>query len=399
MRPNKNFTGNFGCCSLVNIFWLVIAFVPVSASASSYEGIPWQPSLSSLENIDETSRYEELEPIVFSPTGRIHPIEAAVKASKAVTPLSNLVLAIRCRDGLLVISTLPTSSYLDITTGCTDIENKDNVNAATSAGNACIHSDNKSANSTVNGNFDNSSIFPSLFLFDETCLTTTTGPILAIHPCIVVATAGNAVDNKVMRSRLFALGVNAIETQGFVEEDVRVDQVARDLANQLQMVTQDLAAAQKHGFDRMIASSIVVLGNQKIFRIDPTGQFFEMVCAVLGQDADLAEEELHLRLLEECNKERELQGKKHYNVREFLESISHDEALVFAKEFLRSRLTQQLQTPPIQPMKKISAQAPHVSSQVYWQAVILDYSSDSSTRRRKPRRITRRGTFINRQIN
>lgn len=142
-------------------------------------------------------------------------------------------------------------------------------------------------------------------------------------------------------------------------------------------------------------SSIVVLGNQKIFRIDPTGQFFEMVCTVLGQDADSAEEELHLRLLEECGKERELG--------DFLESISPDEALVFAKEFLRSQLTQQLQLPEkphhTQPTEKVPAQAPHLSSQVYWQAVILDYSSESSTRRRKPRKITRRGTFVNRQVN
>lgn len=263
MRPIQIVAGTFNCCSLVSIFWLVIAFVPVSVSVSSYEGIPWQPSLSSLENIDETSRYEERQPTVFSPTGRIHPIEAAVKACKAVTPLSNLVLAMRCRDGLLVISTLPTSSYLDITTStsCTDIKNKVSIDAAspTSAGNTSIHTDNKSANSTVNGTIDNSALSSSLFLFDETCLTTTTGPILAIHPCIVVATAGNAVDNKVMRSRLLALGVNAIETQGFVEEDVRVDQIARDLANQLQVVTQDLAAAQKHGFDRMIAVSFLPL--------------------------------------------------------------------------------------------------------------------------------------------
>jgi hypothetical protein len=233
-----------------------------------YEGIPWQPSPSNLESIDEASRYEALDPIVFSPTGRLHPIEAAVKASKAITPLSNLVLAMRCRDGILIISTLPTSPYLETRIDNTSIDDVDEkkvyVDTATSTATSTtgsIKNDNKeTTNIDVNDDVDDSllsSSLSSLFLFDETCLTTTTCPILDIHPCIVAATAGNAVDNKIMRTRLFALGVSAMETQGIVEEDVSVDQIVRDLANQLQVVTQDLAAAQKQGLDRMIAVSSI----------------------------------------------------------------------------------------------------------------------------------------------
>ena len=92
-------------------------------------------------------------------------------------------------------------------------------------------------------------------MFDETCASTTTGPILDIHPCIVAATAGNAVDNRIMRTKLLALGVTAMETQGSVEEDVRADRVAKDLANQLQVATQDVGAAQKLGLGRMLAVS------------------------------------------------------------------------------------------------------------------------------------------------
>jgi hypothetical protein len=233
-----------------------------------YEGIPWQPSSSNLESIDEASRYEALDPIVFSPTGRLHPIEAAVKASKAITPLSNLVLAMRYRDGLLLISTIPTSPYLETRIDNTSIDDVDEkkvyVDTATSTATSTtgsIKNDNKeTTNIDVNDDVDDSllsSSLSSLFLFDETCLTTTTCPILDIHPCIVAATAGNAVDNKIMRTRLFALGVSAMETQGIVEEDVSVDQIVRDLANQLQVVTQDLAAAQKQGLDRMIAVSSI----------------------------------------------------------------------------------------------------------------------------------------------
>ncbi|MGK3735031.1 MAG: hypothetical protein ACI8RD_007385 [Bacillariaceae sp.] len=246
-----------------------------------YEGIPWQPSPSNLESIDEASRYEALDPIVFSPTGRLHPIEAAVKASKAITPLSNLVLAMRCRDGILIISTLPTSPYLETRIDNTSIDDVDekkvNVDTATSTiTTGSIKNDKETTNidvdEDVDVDVDDSLLSPSsssLFLFDETCLTTTTCPILDIHPCIVAAAAGNAVDNKIMRTRLFALGVTAMETQGIVEEDVSVDQIVRDLANQLQVVTQDLAAAQKQGLDRMIAVSSIflnfVLSNHYIY--------------------------------------------------------------------------------------------------------------------------------------
>ena len=239
-----------------------------------YEGIPWQPSPSNLESIDEASRYEALDPIVFSPTGRLHPIEAAVKASKANTPLSNLVLAMRYRDGLLLISTIPTSPYLETRIDNTSIDDVDekkvNVDTATATATSTTGSikndSKKTTNIDVIDDVDDSllSSSSSLFLFDETCLTTTTCPILDIHPCIVAATAGNAVDNKIMRTRLFALGVSAMETQGIVEEDVSVDQIVRDLANQLQVVTQDLAAAQKQGLDRMIAVSSIFFKKTKI---------------------------------------------------------------------------------------------------------------------------------------
>jgi 20S proteasome alpha/beta subunit len=248
-----------------------------------YEGIPWQPSPSNLESIDEASRYEALDPIVFSPTGRLHPIEAAVKASKAITPLSNLVLAMRCRDGLLIISTLPTSPYLETRIDNTSIDDVDEkkVNADTATATSTtgsIKNDNKeTTNIDVNVDVDDSLLSSSLFLFDETCLTTTTCPILDIHPCIVAATAGNAVDSKIMRTRLFALGVSAMETQGIVEEDISVDQIVRDLANQLQVVTQDVAAAQKQGLDRMIAvSSIFFKKNQNHYIISSIHSAFRI---------------------------------------------------------------------------------------------------------------------------
>jgi hypothetical protein len=254
-----------------------------------YDYIPWQPSPTNLQNIDEAARYEDMPPIVFSPTGRLHPVEAAVRASKTVTPLSNLLVAMRCRDGLVVISTLPISPHLDARIATTSIRtavdvdgdvdanttrtntsssdssndtDNDNDNGTSDicsdgVGNATSASttDNETTNDDDNDNDDDNSLYPSLFLFDETCSSTVTGPIFDIHPCIVGATAGNAVDNRIMRTKLLALGLNALENQGAFEEDVTTGRVAKDLANQLQVVTQDIGAAQKQKLGRMLAVS------------------------------------------------------------------------------------------------------------------------------------------------
>jgi hypothetical protein len=224
-----------------------------------YDHVPWQPPPSNLQNIDEAARYEDMPPSVFSPTGRLHPVEAAVRASKTPTPLSNLLLAMKCRDGLLVISTLPISPHVDarieIGTNATRTANSDGDGNSSSNG-----SNNANANTTATGNSNHDEIdapplHPSLFLFEDTCTSTVTGPIFDIHPCIVGATGGNSVDNTIMRNKLLALGLDALESQGALEEDVTTSTVARDLANQLQVPTQDIAAAQKQKLGRMLAVS------------------------------------------------------------------------------------------------------------------------------------------------
>lgn len=150
-----------------------------------------------------------------------------------------------------------------------------------------------------------------------------------------------------------------------------------------------------------LQSSAVVLGNRKLWRVDPTGQFWDCQATVLGQDADRAEEAFCRRLFEECERKKI----DNNNICELLGSMSHDEAFELAKEFLRDRtttkqqksltttkLSQQTST-DASTKKKDGNGVPtsELSSQTYWQAVILDYSS--LTRRGTPRRILRRGTF------
>ena len=244
----------------------------------SYDSIPWQPPPSDHHIIDEAARYEDLPPNIFSPTGRLHPVEAVSRASKAPTPSSNLLVAMKCRDGLLVLSTFPVSPHLDtrIAHGPANGNNDDDDTASTNtarttkdddsdaridetSGNGGAHESTVHETTSEDDEAREEVLCPSLFLFDETCASTTTGPVLDIHPCMVAATAGNAIDNRIMRSKLLALGLDAAKTQGVAEEDVRAGRVARDLADQLQVMTQDIAASQKQRLGRMLAVRCAVL--------------------------------------------------------------------------------------------------------------------------------------------
>jgi hypothetical protein len=163
-----------------------------------------------------------------------------------------------------------------------------------------------------------------------------------------------------------------------------------------------------------VQSSAVVLGSRKIWRVDPTGQFWDCQATVLGADADKTEEDLYRRLLQVCE-ERNLNPPEG-NVRELLDSMPQREALELAEDFLKSRLLRMLspsskpqpqQDSPQSPTTESSSQqgntdesamkssddapTPNLSSQIHWQAVILDYSS--LTRRGTPRRKVKRGIF------
>ena len=222
-----------------------------------YDSVPWQPSQSNHHNIDEAARYEDMPPSVFSPTGRLHPVEAAFRASKTQTPLSNLLVAMRCRDGLVVVSTLPISPHVDARIAYNSSDSN-TTKSNTSDDNVSNSSDDVSGGPNIT---TDAVLYPSLFLFDETCTSTATGPIFDIHPCIIGATAGNAVDNRIMRTKLLALGLHAMDHQSSLEEDISTARVAKDLANQLQVVTQDIAAAQKQRLGRMLAvSDLLCLG-------------------------------------------------------------------------------------------------------------------------------------------
>jgi len=329
---------------------------PNDSSDYDYDFVPWQPA-SDHTTIDEAARYSDFPVSVFSPTGRLFPLEAAVRASKTKTQMSNLVIAAKCKDGLVIMTTLPISLYAR----------------------------------------DHNKTMQSLFLWDED----TEGPIFDMHPCIVGATAGNAVDNRILKDRLMNIGLSALE-----ETDIYSSVLAKAVANQLQVVTQDIGEAQKQRLGRMLASSALILGSQEIWRIDPTGQFWNCHATVIGEDAEKTEDLFYKHLLKECQDRQ--------SPRELLESLSPKEALKLVQSFLETKVTKEQEHQERMLRSKASISQPvesDVSSTeeskteatttasdetdvslppVYWQAVILDYSSLTKG---NPKRTWKRGIF------
>jgi 20S proteasome alpha/beta subunit len=361
-------------------------------SSPGYGDIPWySPSYQS--SVLEASRYEEFPPIIFSPKGRLHKVEAAVKASKLATPRSNVVIALKCRQGLLMVTTVPTSAFLN-TSGIftTDQDNNDDSHGEFGNGDSHHTSDYDDAR-----NHSLLSTTPSLFLFDETCRTTTTSPIMLDGPLvqhdIVAATGGNAVDGKILRFTFLSLVTRAVQTlsglepvASYADSDNAISDVllsrdlAHDMANMFQVGTQDLKKAKL----RLLASSLVVLGQGEIWRVDPTGQFWNCHVAVVGQDSDSIEQALFQTLMERGTKgDGDMMKKQNsyagsQKIQKVLESLPYDEALGLVKGCLESHILSKSKKEGSlggDSLTRSSSRA-KVVPQVYWHAVLLDYSID-----------------------
>ena len=144
----------------------------------------------------------------------------------------------------------------------------------------------------------------------------------------------------------------------------------------------------------VLKCSAVLLGSRQIWRIDPTGQFWDCHATVLGGEADKAEEDFYKRLSEECESNQ--------SVPELLDSLSQDDALSIVQDFLEKRMassprafkesnSEDTDSDSKETRSGGSPEPNLSSSQVYWQATILDYSS--LTKRGTPRRKSKRGVF------
>jgi hypothetical protein len=175
----------------LTIALLFLLSCPVSSSSSSSPppetSIPWHTG-DSRSGILEESFYSDKPPTIFSPTGRLHPVERVLAAAKRDQPRANLVIAVTCNKGVVIVSTLATSAHLNTTN--------------------------------------------SLFV-------PTNAPIFELSPQIVAVTAGNAVDGQVLKLKVQLLAEQIIEAQGD-DDDLRASELSRRLADMLQVATQTI---------------------------------------------------------------------------------------------------------------------------------------------------------------
>ena len=162
-----------------------------SSSEGRSDGAVWQ-TMGDSRSIIEESFYEDKPPIIFSPSGRLFPVERIVRAAKThANPRANLLIALKCQDGIVVLSTVPTSPFL---------------------------------NTTVNN---------TLFLLDDT----EDAVIYDYDLDLVTATAGNAADGKVLQSKIQAFVEHSMENH---KDNVVPSEIARNLADHLQGPTQTI---------------------------------------------------------------------------------------------------------------------------------------------------------------
>ena len=173
---------------MIALIFLLVCPVSSSSSSSPETSIPWHTT-DSRSGILEELNYSDRPPTIFSPTGRLHPVERVHAASKRDQPRANLVIAVTCNKGVVILSTLTTSPHLNTTA--------------------------------------------SLFV------PSNDASIIELSPQIVAVTAGNAVDGQVLKLKVQLLAEKIIETQGD-DDNLRASELARRLADMLQVATQTI---------------------------------------------------------------------------------------------------------------------------------------------------------------
>lgn len=80
------------------------------SSPSSTTAAPWHSeSYLSKKDWDNLRRYQRMPPTIFAPGGRLHAVEQVMDAlGSNEDPTSNLVIALHCKDGIVVLSTVST---------------------------------------------------------------------------------------------------------------------------------------------------------------------------------------------------------------------------------------------------------------------------------------------------
>ncbi|KAL7566199.1 hypothetical protein ACA910_011272 [Epithemia clementina (nom. ined.)] len=259
----------------------------------------------------EDANHAALPPYAFAPGGRLLSVQVAAEAGLLDNPSNNVVSAIRCRDGVIVVATVPESPYLarnNLTTITTEstTQTTTNNNATTAA----------------------STLLP--LLMPETGVARP--PFLRLSTNMWAATAGNHVDSQLLRLKLHRIAEDIREE----DQGDRPDVLARRLADNLQLLTQEF------GHGRILAAFAIVFTNTEIWRIDPTGQFWKCGGTVIGRDCFSAES----KLLSELMDKDQTGDSSGSSARERIVTLSKDEAIELCRNSISEICPQSPPPPP-----------------------------------------------------
>lgn len=227
-----------------------------------------------------------LPPTIFAPGGRLPSVERTMQAVNRDDDMNNLVVAIQCREGIVVVTSQVVSPYL-VTTNLTTTTNA-----------LAAHDANKT-NATTNTTNSFSS-FPSLLLPDTGIARP---PFLRLATHLWGITAGNAADAQILRIQMHGVAetISSDENSSLL----RGRQVARSLADRRQRATQQ---ADEDGL--LNATALVLDPRQQedgVWRVEPTGQFYSCQAAVVGRKAHVAEANLLAQVSTKMNNPAHLQ--------------------------------------------------------------------------------------------
>jgi 20S proteasome alpha/beta subunit len=149
-------------------------------------------------------------------------------------------------------------------------------------------------------------------------------PFAYLGPSLLALSAGNPVDSQLLRLLL----QNSAEAAraSLTRQSARL--AARNLADQMQQRTQQ---ANK---GRLLASTTVLMDETELWRVDPTGQFYQCQVVVAGRAAD----KVHQEILRELTKDMAIKNQrvKRQTLLTAVSKLSLEESLSLAVRTIHS---------------------------------------------------------------
>lgn len=259
-----------------------------NAHTSSVSSPPWNVDTADIAK--DSSLYMDLPPTVFAPNGRLFSVEAAVRACDDDSDeSSNTAIAIRCKEGVVIVTTSYRSPYL-FDPCDSSIEN---LSSNEDSDGIADQFDQKQASLLVNDyGFDDVDQMDHItkHLALRAPFAGLALPVGSLDETIIFGvTGGNAVDSQIARSKLQRIGDYARASEG--GNYFTVGTAARRFADQQHVLTQ------QGGKGRLLASKVILASACEIWRVDPTGQFWQCQAAAIGKKSSNVEELLLEQLL------------------------------------------------------------------------------------------------------